>query len=84
MKRSFFYIISIIICLSAAQCGSNPQNVKENNLAATDSNAVKKETDTVVMLAGINSKGIGRFQNIQLTHPLDETMVAKGQKIYQF
>jgi hypothetical protein len=36
---------------------------------------VKSKTDTVVFMAGINSKGVGRFQNIQLTHPLDERMV---------
>jgi cytochrome c551/c552 len=28
-----------------------------------------------------NSKGIGKFQNVELTHPLDEGMVKKGQTI---
>ena len=27
-------------------------------------------------------KGIGKYKDIQLTHPLDETMVAAGQNIY--
>lgn len=29
-----------------------------------------------------NSKGIGKFKNIQLTNPLDEAMISKGQSIY--
>jgi mono/diheme cytochrome c family protein len=83
MKRSFYYTTIIIISLIAAQCGSNPQTAKENNAGSSDTTGVNKKTDTVVMLAGINSKGIGRFQNIKLTHPLDEKMVNKGQAIYQ-
>jgi len=28
------------------------------------------------------AKGIGKFQNVELTHPLDQKMVAAGQKVY--
>ena len=31
---------------------------------------------------GSNPKGIGPHQNVQLTHPLDEKMVADGKNIY--
>lgn len=30
-----------------------------------------------------SSKGIGRYQHVELTHPLDEMMVAKGRNIYE-
>ena len=83
MKRSFFYTLSIVLGLLAAQCGSNTKPAESNNASGADSQLAKAKTDTVVMLAGINSKGIGRFQNIQLTHPLDEKMVANGQTIFQ-
>jgi hypothetical protein len=29
-----------------------------------------------------NPKGVGPHQNVQLTHPLDEKMVAEGQNVY--
>jgi mono/diheme cytochrome c family protein len=29
-----------------------------------------------------NPKGIGKYQNVELTHPLDEKMVAAGKNIY--
>jgi cytochrome c2 len=34
-------------------------------------------------MVGIPSKGIGRFQNIVLTHPLDEKMAHNGELIYR-
>jgi mono/diheme cytochrome c family protein len=83
MKRSFFYIITASISFLAVRCGSNPQPANKSNAPSADSKLIKTKTDTVVFLAGINSKGVGRFQNIQLTHPLDEKMVANGKAIYQ-
>jgi mono/diheme cytochrome c family protein len=82
MKRAFFYLVIAGTGFLALQCGSNPKSAKESS-AAADSNNAKAKADTVIVFLGINSKGIGRFQNVQLTHPLDEGMVAKGQAIYQ-
>jgi hypothetical protein len=83
MKRLFLFIIIAAIGFVAVKCGSNQQPANGNNQTATDSNAARAKTDTVVVLAGINSKGIGRFKNVQLTHPLDEKMASNGQDIYQ-
>lgn len=38
--------------------------------------------DTVVISQGVNSKGVGRFKDITLTHPLDVAMIAKAEAIY--
>ena len=65
------------------QCNPGAQKTAENKSPSADSNSTKKTTDTVVLMAGINSKGIGRFNNIQLTHPLNENMMRKGDAIYQ-
>jgi hypothetical protein len=83
MKRTFFYLIIAGIGFLAIQCGSNQQSSNKTSSNAEDSTLIKTKTDTVVILAGINSKGVGRFQNIQLKHPLDEKMVASGRVIYQ-
>jgi mono/diheme cytochrome c family protein len=82
MKRPFFYIIVAGLSFLAIQCGSNPQTTS-NSKSSSESTMVKVKTDTVVVLAGINSKGVGRFQHVQLTHPLDEKMVVSGRAIYQ-
>ncbi len=69
MKRTFLYTLTFVISIVAIQCGSNTQNAGNNNTAASDSNVQKVDKDTVIVFLGINSKGIGRFKNIQLTHP---------------
>jgi mono/diheme cytochrome c family protein len=83
MKRLVLYIIIAGIGFLALQCGSNQQPSNKTSANAGDSTMGKTKTDTVLVLAGINSKGVGRFQNIQLTHPLDEKMVTNGRAIYQ-
>jgi mono/diheme cytochrome c family protein len=83
MKRAFFYLIIAGIGFLAIRCGSNQQSSNKTGADAGDSSIAKSKTDTVLFMAGINSKGVGRFQNIQLTHPLDEKMVANGRVIYQ-
>lgn len=84
MKRSFHFIIVITFAsLLVVQCSSNQQPANSNSSSVVDSNAAKAKSDTVVVLAGINSKGVGRFKNIQLSHPLDEKMASNGQDIYQ-
>jgi len=79
MKRLFVIIIIASISVIAVQCGTKQEPA--NGSASADS--LKTKTDTVVVFVGINSKGVGRFDSIQLTHPLDEKMVANGQSIYQ-
>ena len=37
---------------------------------------------TTVPAAEAPDKGIGKFKDVQLSHPLDEAMVAKGKTIY--
>ena len=78
--RTFLYIFLIGFL---AQCNPGSQQTVVKSSPSPDSNTNKIKTDTVVMLAGINSKGIGRFTNIQLTHPLDAVMLEKGSSIYQ-
>lgn len=82
MKRSFLYTLTFVISIVTIQCGSNTQNKSENNTVLSDSNVQKANKDTVVVFLGINSKGIGRFKNVQLTHPLNEEMAAKGKVIF--
>lgn len=40
-------------------------------------------TETTGTAEGTNPKGIGPYQNVELTHPLDEQMVAAGKQVYE-
>ncbi|PWT72101.1 MAG: cytochrome C [Bacteroidetes bacterium] len=81
MKHPLFYTLIVLAGFLLFQCGTNNQS--NVSTASNDSNIAKHKTDTVVMMAGINSKGIGRFDTVKLTHPLDQKMAANGQDIYQ-
>jgi cytochrome c2 len=78
MNRMFYMMIAIVLisfCISS--CNSNKQPAKESNQPAMT------KTDTVVVSQGINSKGIGRFNDVKLTHPLDQGMITGGQSIFE-
>lgn len=76
MNRTFFFIITAIISLCIIRCGSDKQKVNKSG------NTSVNNKDTVVISQGINSKGIGRFSDIKLTHPLNEDMISKAEPIY--
>jgi mono/diheme cytochrome c family protein len=40
------------------------------------------QTATEPVKEAPSEKGVGKFTSVELTHPLDETMIAKGQTIY--
>jgi cytochrome c551/c552 len=76
MNRKFFFVIAAFISFLIIRCGSGKQ--KENQNDKTSAN----NKDTVVISQGVNSKGIGRFNDVKLTHPLDEDMIAKAGPLY--
>ena len=52
------------------------------NETKTDETATTETQPTEAPAAQpASDKGIGKFQNVELTHPLDEEMVKKGQNI---
>ena len=79
MKRSLLLITLLGIGMMIAQCDSNQQPASNGK----DSSTSQSKNDTVIMMSGINSKGIGRFKNIQLSHPLDSNMANSGKEIYE-
>ena len=70
----FFLVIVVIIgCNSGSDSGSG----------SSDSAASTDNTTAGAANEGTDPKGIGPHQNIELTHPLDENMVATGKNIYE-
>jgi len=78
MKQKFFFSILLLAGMTMfTACNSN--NDKTNtgeNTATTDNNNASTANE------GSNPKGIGPHQNVELTHPLDEKMIAQGKNIY--
>jgi cytochrome c len=54
-------------------CGDSGEKKDEGTETTTTTEGAGEGTDP---------KGIGKFKNVELTHPLDETMVAGGKTVY--
>ncbi len=65
------FCVALVFSLFA--CGDSSQDKKENN--GTENKSESNE--------GTDPKGIGKHQNVELTHPLDEKMVAIGKNVYE-
>lgn len=77
-KNIFIGMLSAAMALSVAACNNARQN---NDQTATEDTTTADNT-VANNDEGTNPKGIGPHQNVQLTHPLDEKMVALGKSVY--
>jgi cytochrome c551/c552 len=73
-KNILLAILSGAVFFTVA-CNSNSDKGKDNT-ASSESNPSASTNE------GTNPKGVGPHQNVQLTHPLDEKMIATGQNVY--
>jgi len=71
-KKILLAILPLVIGLAIA-CNSNDKS-KENTASS--------DTVATTTTDANNPKGVGPHQNVQLTHPLDEKMIAEGQNTY--
>ncbi|HET7898231.1 MAG TPA: cytochrome c [Flavisolibacter sp.] len=81
MKQKFFSLATIACSFFVlTSCGSGADKGADNNAATTENteagNAPAGDANAS------DPKGIGKFKNVELTHPLDEKMVAAGQNVY--
>jgi len=65
--------ITVIAGLFIYGCGGNTASETADTSAATKSSAPPASSD---------SKGTGKFTDVKLSHPLDQTMVTHGKAIY--
>jgi len=75
-RKSILFAVLSGAILFAVACNSNDKG----GSASSDNNAGSPATTTEA--DANNPKGVGPHQNIQLTHPLDEKMVATGENVY--
>jgi len=70
MKRSIAFITASLMIFFFTGCNSAYQAN-----TTTDNSSAKKDT-------GKQDKGMGKFTNVPLTHPLDTSMITRGLPIY--
>lgn len=78
-KTKVVYFLMVAAFAGLVACNSG-----ENTSTAETTTGTESSTDNAA--AGTNAssdKGIGKFQNVELTHPLDEKMVATGKNVYE-
>ncbi len=78
MNQKIFFLLGVLASFFTASCnsGKSPEGQGSQKVETI----IKH--DTVVVSEGINSKGIGRFKDVKLSHPIDEAMAAKGEAIF--
>lgn len=73
MNKRHIMFLALSACLVIALACSNGGSSKKSSDSSTTTTANNE---------GTNPKGIGTHQNVELTHPLDEKMIAAGQNVY--
>jgi len=64
-------------------CNSSSDNKTQGSTSATsDSSATKTDSAAATSSTGSEKTGVGKFQHVDLTHPLDQKMVTAGKSIY--
>ena len=70
-NKHFFTGLLIVLLVLTVACNSNSDAGSSSDSTAADNAGSGAE--------GSNPKGIGKYQNVELTHPLDENMVTAGK-----
>ncbi len=79
MRLKFLFATVVIVAfISVVACNSS----SDNKATTTPDNSSAK-TDTSAS-AGSNNEntGVGKFKQVELTHPLDQKMIATGKGVY--
>ncbi len=82
MTRKTLLILGTLLGILSYSCNSGNKNAAESTSKKDTTAAEVKKSDTVVLSQGNNKNGIGRFKDIQLTHPLDQAMIGMGEGIF--
>lgn len=76
MKKFNLALVIFVLIGFMASCGGGTNSQQSNTTAASQEEAPEKEKKA-------NPKGIGEVKNVELTDPLEESMIASGKAIYE-
>jgi cytochrome c551/c552 len=77
MRPKFLIATFVVAFIFVAACNSSSDNktTSENSSPKTDSSSSGASTSN-------EKAGVGKFQHVELTHPLDQKMIASGKNVY--
>src|SRR5437773_2972551 len=82
MKGKLLLVVSMAAAFAfVLSCNSSSDN-KAKESSAENTSAAKTDTSTATTSTGSEKTGVGKFQHVDLTHPLDQKMVAAGKGVY--
>ncbi len=73
MKKTYLFALMISASLVIFSCGNSQQNNEDSKNAAATSAPKPAEG---------GDQGVGSYKNVELTHPVDQSMAEKGKEIY--
>ncbi|RPD46614.1 cytochrome c [Paracnuella aquatica] len=73
--------VAVVIGIGCGNDSNNAASTTDNDATATTPTTTDAAPTTADATA--SDKGIGKFQNVELTHPLDQKMVASGKAVYE-
>jgi mono/diheme cytochrome c family protein len=83
MKRNLFFIATFCTAMSfSIGCGNQNQNGNTSDNSGTSSDTSASSSSNEGSGESTNPKGVGQYTDVQLTHPLDQNMIAAGEKTY--
>ena len=81
MKPKLF-LLALIAFVVFSSCGGSDSNKNEAATSTENANTTAPADTQSTAGNATESKGLGKFQNVELTHPLDQKMVAGGKSVY--
>jgi cytochrome c2 len=82
MKGKLLLVASIPAAFAfVLACNSSSDN-KTKESSAENTTTAKTDTSTATTSNGGEKAGVGKFQHVELTHPLDQKMVTAGKGVY--
>ena len=86
MSRKLLIVIAICLSILGIRCSSDKHKDEQSKTDSASWREVWKDDSLKgdgKVSAKNDGKGIGKFKDVKLTHPLDEGMITKAQPIYE-
>jgi cytochrome c551/c552 len=75
--------IVIVLLVAILACNSSSDKANQSETTSTPDNSAAKTDTSTSAAGGANDKaGVGKFQHVELTHPLDQKMITTGKNVY--
>lgn len=81
MKLTLFILLIFSSVCFVISCNSGSE--KSNEVANSSTAPASDSSSSSSASSGTEETGIGKFQHVELTHPLDQKMVTAGKSVYE-